>query len=49
LLADKAQACGIAYQDIGVPFLWNGGTCVMGYVDVIQFFKDRLAASKLQK
>ena len=40
LLADKAQACGISPKDYGVPFLWDGKNCSIGYVDVIKFFKQ---------
>ncbi len=44
VLSDKAQACGIPTHDIGVPFVWVGPqqTCILGYLDVIEFFKQRL-------
>ena len=42
-LGDRAQKCNISTDQIGVPFLWDGTTskCVIGDVDVIQFFKDK--------
>ena len=43
LLADRAQFCGLDASHIGVPFLWDGARCIVGYVDVIQFFKTKLA------
>ncbi|OGZ72810.1 MAG: hypothetical protein A2908_00320 [Candidatus Staskawiczbacteria bacterium RIFCSPLOWO2_01_FULL_38_12b] len=42
LLADKAQVCGLDSSHIGVPFLWDGTTCVVGYVDVITFFREKI-------
>jgi|SRR3989344_94060 len=40
-LEDKAQMCGLDFQQIGVPFLWDGKNkkCIMGYVDIINFFR----------
>src|SRR3989344_3238709 len=44
ILADKAQICGLDSEYIGVPFLWIGESkkCVVGYVDIIDFFKSLL-------
>lgn len=44
ILYDKAQRCGIPANQIGVPFLWDGATktCVLGYLDIISFFKQKL-------
>ena len=39
ILADKAQACGLSPSEVGVPMLWDGSACVVGYVDIIQFFQ----------
>ncbi len=43
-LADKAQVCGLDIDKIGVPFLWDGPEkkCVIGYVDIINFFRQKL-------
>ncbi len=43
-LIDKAKYCGLDVKDIGVPFLWNDqfGKCVIGYADIINFFKEEL-------
>jgi len=54
ILADKAQICGLGPQDYGVPFLWDGKSCIIGYVDVITFFQKNLKLvksldSRLQK
>lgn len=43
VLADKAHVCGLDDSHIGVPFLWDGKQCVVGYVDVIKFFQDKIA------
>ncbi len=44
ILEDKAQICGLNFQEIGVPFLWDGGNkkCVIGYVDIIRFFNQKI-------
>lgn len=55
VLADKAQICGLDYKKIGIPFLWNpfpeaagpaSKKCIIGYVDVIDFFKVKLNSAK---
>ena len=46
LLSDKAQICGLNTSQIGVPFLWDGAHCVIGYVDVITFFKTKTSVKK---
>jgi len=43
VLADRAQICGLSVQDYGVPFLWDGQNCIIGYVDVIKFFQEKIA------
>ncbi len=40
LMFQKAQKCGIKKDDLGVPFLWNNGQCLMGENKVIQFFQE---------
>lgn len=42
ILADKSQTCGLDPSQIGVPFLWDGSNCIIGYVDVISFFKKEI-------
>ncbi len=42
MLADKAQTCGLDPAQIGVPFLWDGKNCVLGYLDVIKFFQQKI-------
>jgi len=41
-LMDKARICGISINSIGVPFLWDGTKCFVGYQDVIEFFKLKI-------
>lgn len=43
ILEDKAQICGLDDSHMGVPFLWDGEHCIVGYVDVIKFFQDKIA------
>ncbi len=38
-LIARAKACGLDTQGVGVPFLWTGEKCLMGDVDIIEFFK----------
>ena len=44
ILEDKVQTCGLDINKIGVPFLWYGPEkkCVIGYVDIINFFKQKI-------
>ena len=46
MLADKAQICGLGPEKVGVPLLWDEKTCIVGYADVINFFKAKLAVKK---
>jgi len=46
ILSVKARACGIEPSQIGVPFLWDGSRCILGYVDVIKFFRERITVKK---
>lgn len=46
ILAQKAQVCKIDQSQIGVPFLWDGKTCIVGDQDVIKFFQNQLNAKK---
>ncbi|MGE5425839.1 MAG: hypothetical protein ACM3PZ_02090 [Bacillota bacterium] len=39
-LIDKAQACGLDTNSLGVPFLWTGDKCLMGDEAIIEFFKS---------
>ena len=40
LMLQKAQICGIKKDNLGVPFLWTNGQCLMGEDKVIQFFQE---------
>ena len=46
ILVDKAQICGLDNRQIGVPFLWDGKNCIIGGVDVIKFFQDKISSQK---
>jgi len=43
LLSQKARACGIKTNEIGVPFLWDGSKCIIGEEDIINFFKEKIS------
>ncbi|OIN89669.1 hypothetical protein AUJ40_01490 [Candidatus Berkelbacteria bacterium CG1_02_42_45] len=44
LLGEKAKACGIADDQVGVPFLYDtvNNKCYIGEIDVENFFKGKL-------
>jgi len=44
ILADKSQVCGLNPSEVGVPFLWDGKNCILGYVDVIKFFGQKISS-----
>lgn len=39
-LAGRAQTCGLNPNTLGVPFLWTGEECMMGDVDIIEYFQS---------
>jgi len=41
-LGEKAKSCGIDQNEIGVPFLWDSGKCLIGDQDIINFFKEKM-------
>jgi glutaredoxin len=41
-LVEKAKACGIPINSIGVPFLWDGSRCFVGDQDIIDFFNQKI-------
>jgi glutaredoxin len=41
LLAKKAASCGLATDQIGVPFFFDGKNCYMGDQDIIKYFSDK--------
>ncbi|HOF42560.1 MAG TPA: hypothetical protein PLF30_04370 [Candidatus Moranbacteria bacterium] len=41
-LEEKARACGIPKDSIGIPFLWDGEKCLSGDKDIIAFFKQKI-------
>lgn len=44
ILVQKANTCGLPTDKIGVPFLWDGSKCVVGDVDIIKFFQEKINA-----
>lgn len=36
-----AAQCGLAKEDIGVPFIFDNGTCLIGEPDVRKFFSEK--------
>jgi len=41
-LGEKAKSYGIDQNEIGVPFLWNNGRCIIGDQDIINFFEEKM-------
>jgi len=41
-LEEKAKICEIPENEVGVPFLWDGEKCLIGDVDIISFFKEKI-------
>jgi glutaredoxin len=41
-LGEKAKTCGLPTNSIGVPFLWDGGKCLIGDQEIINFFKEKI-------
>jgi glutaredoxin len=41
-LEEKAQKCGLITNSIGVPFLWDGKSCIIGDRPIIDFFKQKI-------
>jgi glutaredoxin len=42
LLSQKAASCGIASNQVGVPFLWDGSKCHVGSTEVKNFFLSKI-------
>jgi hypothetical protein len=40
VLLQKATDCKIDQNNVGVPFLWDGKSCLVGDVEIINFFKN---------
>lgn len=36
-----AKQCGLDTSKVGVPFIFDNGTCLIGEPDVIKFFSDK--------
>jgi glutaredoxin len=41
-LQEKAKICKIPESELGVPFLWDGEKCFLGYFEIIDFFKEKI-------
>jgi len=42
LLVKKAEACNLAADTIGVPFLWTGTDCVVGDQPIEDYFNQKI-------
>lgn len=42
LLFEKATLCGLDFQTVRVPFLFDGQNCLMGDKNIIEFFNSKL-------
>jgi glutaredoxin len=41
-LLEKAKACNLDTNNMGVPFLWADNACLIGDEDIINFFKTKI-------
>ncbi len=41
-ILEKAQACNIDTKSLGVPFLWDAGSCYLGDQDIINVLKQKI-------
>ncbi len=41
VLLEKLNACGLKTEQVGIPFLWDGKTCIIGDQDIISFFSQK--------
>lgn len=48
-LEDKAKICGFNTNEIGVPFLWDGEKCLIGSLDIINFFANKTSSFSVEK
>lgn len=44
-LLQRAAACGIDKNSVGIPLLWHDGQCLTGDTDIINFFERELKNS----
>lgn len=42
ILLEKTQACNIKTDQVGVPLLWDGKSCIIGDEDIIKFFEEKI-------
>lgn len=43
VFGQKAKECGLDLNKLGVPMLYENGTCYMGDVDIIKFFDSKFS------
>ena len=41
-LVEKAKACNLDTKNLGVPFLWDSGSCYLGDQDIINILKQKI-------
>ena len=46
LMIQKAEACGLKPEELGVPFLYDSGKCLIGDTPIIDYFKNKISSSK---
>jgi glutaredoxin len=47
-LVATAKVCGKDENSIGVPFLWTGSDCLVGYDQIIEFFGQKISSPGAQ-
>ena len=45
-LINKVKICKLDATNVGVPFLWNNGQCLVGDEDIINFFQNQMNSVK---
>ncbi len=45
-MTKAAEQCGLDKKDIGVPFVFDNGTCLIGEPDVRKFFSNKAGISQ---
>lgn len=49
ILAQIVNKCKLNPNEVGVPFLWDGQNCLMGDVDIINFFSKYITNNEENK
>jgi glutaredoxin len=42
LMYEKAVACGVNKDEVGVPFFWDEGKCIIGDTKIEEYLKEKI-------